>query len=51
MNPDAHDTIAKQWDAEADALEDSAKACRRQASEARLMAWYARVMSQLAPAK
>lgn len=50
MNPDAHETIAKQLDAEAQFHEVTAKLLRRDAGQARLMAWYARVMAQLAKA-
>jgi hypothetical protein len=47
-NPDVHETIARQWDAEADHHEEQARQCRREAAHSRLMAGYIKIMAQVA---
>jgi hypothetical protein len=49
-NPEAYLTIATQLDAEADAHEDLARTCRREAMQQRLTANYIKILSQVAKA-
>lgn len=49
-NPEAYLTIATQLDAEADAHEDSARACRLEAMKQREVATYIKILSQVSGA-
>jgi hypothetical protein len=51
QNPDAYETIAKQLEAEAEAHEESARTCRREAAKSHMKAWYYRVVAQLPSVK
>lgn len=51
MNPYAHETIARQWEAEAMHHEDEARKCRLEASRSRLMVNYAQIVSHVAALK
>lgn len=51
QNPDAYETIAKQFEAEAIALEDSARLCRQEAARSHMKAWFYRVVAELPPIK